>query len=121
MGDCPFRGTGSGAGARVERPRTEPRDRGGVCAAMPTGELRRDLRPFLLELPLYAVLVAGYLAVVLHVLGAWIQVLFHQHRSAYAAVALVLIVAQGFVLEQVTHVLVRWVQPRRARSHTVPR
>lgn len=68
---------------------------------------------FLLELIVYAALVAGYYFLVLHFLGGWLDHLFHNGRRTYAAVALGLIVGQGFLLENLTRLLLSWVKPRR--------
>lgn len=69
--------------------------------------IRELLKSFSLELPVYAVLVVGYFFLVLHFLGGWLFHLFNDERRTYAAVALVLIIAQGFVLEILTRGLLR--------------
>jgi hypothetical protein len=68
---------------------------------------------FVLELILYSGLVSGYVLLVLHFLGAWLKHLFDVDRGVYAVMALVLIVAQGLLLEMVTGALVR---PLRGKS-----
>jgi hypothetical protein len=59
----------------------------------------KAMKAFSLHLLLYATLVVVYILVVLHFLGTWLAQLFHDHREAYAAVALLLILTQGFLLE----------------------
>jgi hypothetical protein len=71
------------------------------------------LRPFLLEVAIYAVLVVGYFFAVLLYLDDWLVGLFEQSRVTYAFVALGLIVGQGFLLESLTSVLVRLTRARR--------
>lgn len=63
------------------------------------------LRPFLVELALYACFVAVYFLLVLHFLGGWIEQIFENNRLLYATLALVLIAVQGFALERVTSAL----------------
>jgi hypothetical protein len=67
--------------------------------------LKNLLRSFLAELVLYAALVAGYFAAVMHFLGNWVYELFQHDRKVYAFVALGLIVTQGFLLEVLTRAL----------------
>jgi hypothetical protein len=75
-------------------------------------ELRTSLKHFLLELVVYTVLVTGYYLLVLHFLGNGLKVLFQQDRRVYAALALGLIIGQGFLLEALTRFLLAWIQPR---------
>ncbi len=75
-------------------------------------QVRRSLKTFLLELLVYAVLVVGYYFLVLHLMGDWLNRLFHQHRQTYAGVALALILGQGLLLDSVTSLLLAWVKPR---------
>ena len=72
--------------------------------------IRELLKSFSLELPVYAVLVVAYFFLVLHFLGGWLFHLFQDERRTYAAVALVLIIAQGFVLEILTRGLLRLIR-----------
>ena len=67
--------------------------------------LKNLFRSFLAELVLYAALVAGYFAAVMHFLGNWVYDLFQHDRKVYACVALGLIVTQGFLLEVLTRAL----------------
>ena len=67
----------------------------------------------LLELCVYAALVAGYYFLVLKFLGSWLYNLFQTQRQSYAGIALGLIIAQGFVLEILTRALLSWIKPRR--------
>jgi len=75
-------------------------------------EYENPLRSFLVELVIYAGLVAGYYFLVLHYLGDWLNGLYHQHRTVYAWVALGLISGQGVVLDIVTRLLLAWIRPR---------
>ena len=61
---------------------------------------------FLLELILYGAFVAAYCLLVLHYLGFWLAEVFNANRTLYAFTALMLIVAQGILLEMLTRVLV---------------
>jgi uncharacterized membrane protein (UPF0182 family) len=65
---------------------------------------------FLLELVVYAVLVTGYFFLVLHFLGGALRNLFETSNTAYAFVALALIVGQGVLLEILTSALLRFFQ-----------
>ena len=72
----------------------------------------KSLRVFAAELAIYAVLVTGYLFLVLHVLGIWLYRLETQHRVIYAFVSILLIAGQAVVLDAVTTVLFRLVRGR---------
>ncbi len=65
---------------------------------------------FLLELVVYAVLVTGYFFLVLHFLGGAARNLFVTNKTAYAFVALALIIGQGVLLEILTSALLRFFQ-----------
>ena len=65
---------------------------------------------FLLELVVYAVLVTGYFFLVLHFLGGALRALFETNKTAYAFVALALIIGQGVLLEVLTSALLRFFQ-----------
>ena len=67
----------------------------------------KSLRVFAVELAIYAVLVAAYFFLVLHLLGGWLYRLETQHRITYAVVALLLIVGQAVILDAVTTLLLR--------------
>jgi NADH:ubiquinone oxidoreductase subunit H len=71
---------------------------------------KRLLRPFLIELVLYAVFVLVYFLSVLHFLGGWLGDLFEHKRELYAVVTIVLVVAQAAGLEFLTSWIVRWVR-----------
>jgi len=76
-------------------------------------ESRSALFSFLIELGVYSVLVFVYYFAVLHFLGDWLLHMFQDSRKWYAALALVLIVAQGFLLETLTTTLLRFIQRER--------
>jgi hypothetical protein len=65
---------------------------------------------FLLELVVYAVFVTGYFLLVLNFLGASLCYLYQTNRTTYAVVALVLIIAQGVLLEMLTSALLRFLE-----------
>ena len=66
-----------------------------------------ELRPFLLEIAIYSVLVVAYFLLVLHFLGGWLKDRFDHDRWEYAFVALGLMLGQAVVLETVTTLLLR--------------
>jgi uncharacterized membrane protein YcjF (UPF0283 family) len=69
-------------------------------------------RSFLIELMLYAGLVVVYVFFVIAFLGNWLDALYEHHKIRYAFAALLLIVAQGLVLEMVTTILLRLIRRR---------
>jgi hypothetical protein len=75
-------------------------------------ETSKTLRAFLIELAVYAVLVVGYFFLVLHFLGGWLYQLESHHRYTYAGVAILLIIGQAVVLENVTTLLLRIIRGR---------
>lgn len=75
-------------------------------------ELKNSLKSFLLELMVYAVLVAGYYACVLHFLGNNLKYFYEEDRRLYAGLALGLIVGQGLLLDGVTRLLLAWIKLR---------
>ena len=81
----------------------------GGLPARSTWEMKRGLKDlfksFSLELPVYAGLVVIYFFLVLHFLGRRLYDIFRHERTMYAVLALLLIVAQGIVLESLTRAL----------------
>ena len=69
-------------------------------------DARRLIRNFLIELVLYALLVAIYFVLVLSTIGDWLTELYYENLNLYAFVALALIVTQAVVLEMVTTFLI---------------
>jgi hypothetical protein len=67
--------------------------------------LKKVFKSFTVELAVYSVLVVLYVLLVLHFLGDWLAQLFREERKLYAAVALVLIIGQGYFLELITRAL----------------
>ncbi|HID88829.1 MAG TPA: hypothetical protein EYH27_05455 [Anaerolineales bacterium] len=65
----------------------------------------RLIRDILIETILYGLFVVVYAAVVLRWLDGWLTHLFQNDLIVYAAVGLVLIVAQGVVLDLLTSFL----------------
>jgi hypothetical protein len=72
----------------------------------------KTLRAFLIELAVYALLVVAYFFLVLHFLGGWLQQLEIHHRNTYGGVAILLIIGQAVVLENVTTLLLRLIRGR---------
>ena len=75
-------------------------------------ETAKTLRVFLIELAIYAVLVVAYFFLVLHFLGEGLQQLEQNHRYSYAVVAILLMIGQAVVLQNVTTVLLRLIRRR---------
>ena len=75
-------------------------------------EAAQTLRAFLVELVVYAVLVVGYFFLVLHFLGEGLQQLEQNHRYSYAVVAILLMIGQAVVLQNVTTFLLRLIRRR---------
>jgi NADH:ubiquinone oxidoreductase subunit 6 (subunit J) len=69
-------------------------------------------RSFLIELVVYAGLVAAYILFVIGLLNNWLHGLYDRHKLLYALVALLLIVTQGVVLEMVTSLLMKLIRSR---------
>lgn len=68
---------------------------------------KKQLRTFIIELVLYGFLVLAYFLVVLRSLGGLLMDLYQERPVIYAILALLLIVAQGYLLELVTSFLVK--------------
>ena len=75
-------------------------------------ETAKTLRAFLIELAVYALLVVAYFFLVLHFLGGWLQQLEIHHRNTYGGVAILLIIGQAVVLQNVTTLLLRLIRGR---------
>lgn len=69
---------------------------------MKDSKARKLIQDFVIEMVVYAVLVVGYFFLVLRLLAAPLYKLFNNNLIVYAIAALVLIVAQGVLLEAVT-------------------
>ena len=76
-------------------------------------ETAKTLRAFLIELVIYAVLVVGYFFLVLHFLGEGLHSLERNHRYAYAGTAVLLMIGQAVLLQNVTTILLRLIRGRR--------
>jgi hypothetical protein len=76
-----------------------------AISAARSQELGRIVRSVLIELLLYGTLMTLYVLVILRLLPAPLQSLFHNNLLVYAAVSLLLIVAQGALLEALTSFL----------------
>lgn len=75
-------------------------------------ETARTLRAFAIELAIYALLVVAYFFLVLHFLGGWLYRLESQHRYIYASVAILLMIGQAVLLQNVTTLLLRFIRGR---------
>ena len=75
-------------------------------------ETAKTLRAFLIELVVYAILVVGYFFLVLHFLGEGLQRIEQNHRYAYAALTILLMIGQAVVLQNVTTFLLRVIRGR---------
>jgi hypothetical protein len=75
-------------------------------------ETKQSVKVLLLEVIVYAGLVAGYYFLVLHFLGPGLKHVYEQERRYYATLALGLIDCQGLLLEVITRFLVMWISPR---------
>ena len=75
-------------------------------------ETAKTLRAFLIELAIYAVLVVAYFFLVLHFLGEWLHQLETHHRYTYAGAAILLMIGQAIVLQNVTTLLLRLIRGR---------
>ncbi len=75
-------------------------------------EHKRSLVSFGLQLVIYGALVLGYLFGVLYFLSDWIYQIEAKDRSLYAVLSLLLIVAQGLILEALTTGLLNLIHPR---------
>ena len=75
-------------------------------------ETFRTLRAFAIELAVYSVLVVGYFFLVLHFLGGWLHELEAHHRYEYASAAILLMIGQAVLLQNVTTLLLRLIRGR---------
>ena len=73
-------------------------------------ETVKTLRAFLIELVIYAALVVGYFFLVLHFLGEGLHQLEIRHRYTYAGVAILLMIGQAVLLQNVTTLLLRLIR-----------
>ena len=77
----------------------------------PTGPF--SLKPFLIELALYAILMFAYFFLVLHFLTGWFKGLFDDHRTWYAFAGLGVMIGQAVGLEYVTRLLLAFGRSRK--------
>lgn len=70
------------------------------------------VKSFLIELLVYSVLVGVYVLFVIGLLNTWLHGLYDHNKVAYAAIALLLIIGQGVVLETVTTLLLKLIGSR---------
>ena len=75
-------------------------------------EVASTFKAFAVELVIYAALVIAYFFLVLHFLGEWLHQLQLHHHYVYAGVAILLIIGQAVVLENVTTFLLRLLRGR---------
>jgi hypothetical protein len=67
---------------------------------------------FALELLIYGVLVSLYLFLIIHFFEGWIVQTYHTSGRLYALLSLLLIVAQGLILDAVTRSVLQSVHPK---------
>ena len=77
-------------------------------AALNEPDFKKLIRNFAIEVLIYAVLVVGYFFLVLRFLADPLEKLFQNNLALYSIVALLLILAQGVLLEAVTSFIVGW-------------
>ena len=70
----------------------------------------KTLRAFAIELAIYAVLVVVYFFLVLHFLGDGLHWLEQHHRYGYAGTAILLMIGQAVLLQNVTTILLRLIR-----------
>lgn len=75
-------------------------------------KLRRSLLSFGLQVAIYSVLTLTYLLGVLYFLSDWIYQIDAKNRQLYALLSLLLIIAQGMVLEALTSSLLNLIHPK---------
>ena len=75
-------------------------------------ETAKTLRAFVIELVIYSVLVVGYFFLVLHFLGNGLQRIAQNHRYSYAGLAILLMIGQAVLLQNVTTFLLRLIRGR---------
>jgi hypothetical protein len=75
-------------------------------------ETAKTLRAFAIELVIYAVLVVVYFFAVLYFLGEGLHWLERNHRYGYAGAAILLMIGQAVVLQNVTTLLLRLIRRR---------
>ncbi len=76
-------------------------------------DFRNWLTSFIIEVIVYAVLVVGYYLLVLHLMGDWLSHFFKTNIAKYTAISLVLIIAQGVMLEWITRLILGWIRSLR--------
>ena len=67
---------------------------------------KKMIRSFIVELVIYGVLVIGYFIVILRFFNNFLSDMFENNLFVYSGLALILIVAQGVLLDFVTTFLV---------------
>ena len=72
------------------------------------------LKPFLIELAIYAILMFAYFFLVLHFLTGWFKGLFDDHRTWYAVAGLGIMIGQAVGLEYVTRLLLAFGRSRKS-------
>jgi hypothetical protein len=74
--------------------------------------LKRSLIVFALQLLIYGGLIVSYLFLILYFLKGWIVQINTRDRQLYAVLSLLLIVAQGMLLEALTSGLMHFFRSR---------
>jgi hypothetical protein len=76
-------------------------------------DTKRSFLYLITEAVIYIALVSVYLALVLHFLMGWLKELFTKEPTAYAFVAILLMIAQAIGMERLASALVHVAGPRR--------
>ena len=76
--------------------------------------LFRDLKSALLHWLVYGALLVLYFVLVLRYLTHWLEDLFHQHRTEYAIVAILLMIGQAVGLECISSLILKLIRGRKS-------
>jgi hypothetical protein len=75
-------------------------------------EARRALLAFAIEMVVYAILIACYFLLVLHLLGPSLAQIAREHVRWYAVLCVALVLGQSIALESITTLLLRLLRGR---------
>ena len=79
----------------------------------PNPNIRILVRNFIIEIIIYGGLVLGYFLIALRYLNGFLTRLYQENLTVYAILALLLILAQGVLLDSLTSFLLNQVKLRR--------
>lgn len=75
-------------------------------------KIEKVLRSFAVEVVVYGALVSGYAWLVMHYFSGFLKSLFDTNRFNYAVAAVLLMIAQGFLLQYFTTLLLSLVRKK---------